>query len=116
MGSLASEAKQTKLRWSIREYQLVKEAELRRQSYGVATAQGGYGGPRGVWLECTGCNESQVIKGSNSDEWARIPNAQCAKVFRRHGWTGEGDDMKKAKCPKCSTGVGKGETNGKDHG
>lgn len=82
---------------------LIKNATLTRQSYGIAMAQVTYGGPRGIWLECTTCNESQVIVGSNSDEWAKVPTERCVEVFTRHGWTGEGPTLKKARCPRCST-------------
>jgi hypothetical protein len=81
---------------------LVAAATLTRQSYGIAMCQTRYGGPRGIWLECTSCNESQVIVGSNSDLWAQVPTEEAAHVFVRHGWTGEGLTLKRAKCPKCS--------------
>lgn len=80
----------------------VETATLTRQSYGIASAQVSFGRPSGIWLECTRCDESQVIVGSNSNEWAAIPTPQAALVFIRHGWTGEGDNLMKARCPKCS--------------
>lgn len=81
---------------------LIENAKLKRQNYGIAMAQTTFGGPTGIWLECTGCTESQVIVGSNSDEWMAVSDADCAKVFLRHGWSGEGVNLKKAKCPRCT--------------
>jgi hypothetical protein len=74
--------------------------ELVKQSYGIATAQCVYGGPRGVWLECTarGCTESDRIKGASVD----ISDADAATAFREGGWTGRGVRMLRARCPKCS--------------
>lgn len=73
---------------------------LVRQSYGIAMAQCTFGGPRGIWLECTAvdCLSSDKIKGAPSD----LSDADAAKVFRANGWTGEGVRMLKAKCPKCN--------------
>lgn len=82
---------------------LLEKATLTRQTYGIAMAQGSYGRPTGIWLECSCCNESQVIVGSRSDDtWRSIPTYEVAKVFIRHGWTGKGESLKGAKCPKCS--------------
>lgn len=86
---------------------LIANATLVRQSYGIATAQNGFGGARGIWLECTSCPDSQVIAGSNSDEWAAVPTPDAAQVFLRHGWAGNGDNLTQAKCPKCSVEAGK---------
>ena len=72
--------------------------QLVPQSYGIAMAQCTYGGPRGVWLECTSCNRSDRIKGASVD----ISDADAAKVFRDGGWTGTGAKMMRAKCPDCS--------------
>ena len=77
-------------------------ATLARQSYGIATAGAAFGGPRGIWLECTTCPESAVIVGSASEDWAAVPTEEAAEVFTRHGWTGEGPLLKRARCPKCS--------------
>lgn len=94
-------------------FQLVQNATLTRQSYGIQMAQVTFGGPTpGIWLECRGCGIGERIENSNTDLWMRIPDSEVSKVFRRNGWTGEGDAMKKAMCPACSTGVGKGETDG----
>lgn len=82
----------------------LETASLVRQSYGIACAQVRFGGARGIWLECTACPASDVIVGSNSEEWAAVPTAEAALVFIRHGWTGEGDTLLKAKCRKCSEG------------
>lgn len=70
------------------------------QTYGIAMSQCTYGGPRGVWLECTSpdCLASDKIKGASID----ITDADAAKVFRKGGWTGKGNRMLGAKCPKCS--------------
>lgn len=70
------------------------------QFYGLAMAQCVYGGPRGVWLECTSpdCRSSDKIKGASVD----ISDADAAKIFRKGGWTGKGNRMLQAKCPKCS--------------
>lgn len=77
-------------------------AQLAPQSYGLAMSQCTFGGPMpGIWLECTGCQRSERIVGSRSDPDA-ISDQQAAAVFRRHGWTGEGSRMLKAKCPDCS--------------
>jgi hypothetical protein len=73
-------------------------ATLTRQSYGVAVAQGTFGGPQGVWLECTGCDESQKIVGAKTS----ISDANAAKIFRANGWTGRGNRMTHARCPACS--------------
>lgn len=81
----------------------IDAATLTRQSYGIAMSQCRFGGPRGVWLECKGCDESSVIVGSKSDEWIALPDAIVAGVFRRHGWTGDGDRMLNARCPSCSS-------------
>lgn len=82
--------------------QSITNAKLTRQSYGIAMAQGAFGGPVGIWLECTRCDESQTIVGSRDEAWYRVPDSDVAKVFRRHGWTGIGDKMLRAKCPTCS--------------
>jgi len=79
----------------------LEKATLTRQSYGIAMAQCTFGGPQGIWLECTGCDESQTIVGSRSEAWASVPTSDVAKVFRRHGWTGIGETMRRAKCPAC---------------
>lgn len=83
----------------------LEAAKLTRQSYGIACAQATFGGPRGIWLECGNCKESQVIVGSrymDSDPYANITDAQASEIFRRHGWTGDGDRMLKTRCPSCS--------------
>jgi hypothetical protein len=72
--------------------------QLVPQSYGIAMAQVTYGGPRGVWLECTTCQRSERIKGASTS----ISDADAAKVFRAGGWTGRGKRMLKARCQKCS--------------
>lgn len=74
--------------------------QLVRQSYGIAMAQCTYGGPRGVWLECTapGCLASDKIKGAKTT----ISDFDAAKVFRAGGWTGRGNRMLRARCPNCS--------------
>lgn len=82
--------------------QTITGARLEKQSYGLAMSQCTFGGPQGVWLECTTCDESQRIVGSNDEAWLSVPDSEVAKVFRRHGWTGRGDGMLKAKCPACS--------------
>lgn len=79
---------------------MTDKPELVRQSYGIAMAQGVFGGPRGVWLECRSCDESQRIK--NSVAWIDKPDKEVAAVFRAHGWTGKGDRMLRAQCPRCS--------------
>jgi hypothetical protein len=73
--------------------------QLVPQLYGIAMAQCTYGGPRGVWLECTGCNRrSDKIKGASVD----ISDNDAADIFRKGGWTGRTNRMLKAKCPACS--------------
>lgn len=72
--------------------------ELVPQSYGIAMAQCVFGGPRGIWLECTGCDVSHRLKGASID----IPDYKAAEIFREHGWTGRGNKMFEAKCPKCN--------------
>jgi hypothetical protein len=71
--------------------------QLVPQSYGIAMAQCTYGGPRGVWLECTTCDRSDRIKGVSTS----ISDADAAKIFRAGGWTGRGSKMLKARCPTC---------------
>jgi hypothetical protein len=71
------------------------------QSYGLAMAQGTFGGPRGIWLECSTCPASDRLINIDMS----IPDKEAAKVYRAHGWTGVGDEMKKAHCPKCSKGA-----------
>jgi hypothetical protein len=78
-------------------------ATLARQSYGIATAGNAFGGPRGIWLECSRCPVSHVIVGSAVQPWPDISTADAATVFTRHGWTGEGEALTKARCPRCST-------------
>lgn len=63
----------------------ITTAKLTRQLYGIAMAQVTFGGPRGIWLECTRCDESQTIVGSRDETWLTLPDADVAKVFRRHG-------------------------------
>lgn len=75
---------------------------LAPQSYGIACAQTRFGGPRGVWLECHECPTSDRIVGSNSEAGMMMTDAEAAAVFRLHGWSGDGDRMLKARCPKCS--------------
>jgi hypothetical protein len=70
---------------------------LAPQSYGIAGAQTTYGGPRGVWLECRSCDRSDRIVGADTD----MPMAEAARIFRAHGWTGEGENMTSAACPGC---------------
>lgn len=86
----------------------LSDAKLTRQSYGIACAQTKFGGPRGIWLECRSCPESQVIVGSRAadDPFGSITDAEAATIFRRHGWTGEGDKMLKQQCPACSLSKG----------
>jgi hypothetical protein len=88
----------------------LQNAALTRQSYGIAMAQCTYGGPRGIWLECSvkGCNQSERIVGSTGEDWAGVTDAEAAMIFRRHGWTGDGDRMLKAKCPSCSLALENG--------
>lgn len=81
---------------------MIDTATLTRQTYGIAMAQGRFGGPVGIWLECKTCSNSDVIVGSNSDVWMAKSDADVASVFRRHGWTGAGDRMLGAKCPACN--------------
>ena len=71
------------------------------QSYGIAMAQCTFGGPRGVWLECTSprCMTSEKISGVDAID---LSDAECARIFRKGGWTGRGNRMMKAKCPKCN--------------
>lgn len=83
----------------------IDNAQLTKQCYGIATAGTKFGRASGIWLECKGCPESQVIIGSNSAAWMQVSDAEVAKVFRRHGWTGEGNKMVKALCPTCSEKV-----------
>ncbi|RVC71326.1 hypothetical protein EN759_00485 [Mesorhizobium sp. M00.F.Ca.ET.038.03.1.1] len=80
----------------------LSEAKLTRQSYGIACAQTTFGGPRGIWLECKSCEASDVIIGSGGEEWVSVSDADAASVFRRHGWTGDGDRMTNQRCPACS--------------
>lgn len=87
----------------------LQNAELTRQSYGLKMSQCVYGGPRGVWLECISCPESQTIIGSRAGRdtpnvYMDATDAQLAEVFRRHGWTGIGATMLRARCPMCADG------------
>jgi hypothetical protein len=84
--------------------ELIKYAKLDVQTYGLNMAQSRFGGPRGIWLECSTCNASHVIVGSKSGDslWAQVPDDRLAEVFINHGWTGEGNNLIDAKCPKCS--------------
>lgn len=82
------------------------QARLTRQSYGIACAGNNFGGPRGIWLECRGegCLASDLIVGSRfeGDPYTDITDTEAGEIFRRHGWTGEGERLLKARCPKCS--------------
>ena len=80
-------------------------ATLAPQTYGIACAQVRFGGPTGIWLECTGCDRNDRIVGSNSEEWAKASDANAIGIFLRHGWTGEGPKLLKAKCPTCSAAM-----------
>jgi len=80
----------------------MSNAALVPQSYGIAGAQNRFGGPYGVWLECRECPASQKIAGVDPDALRSATDAECADVFKRHGWTGNGDKMLAAKCPSCS--------------
>jgi hypothetical protein len=80
----------------------ISTADLVPQSYGIAMAQRRHGGPRGIWLECTKCEAADVIRGSQGADWASVTNAEAALVFRRHGWTGNGETMSNPRCPACS--------------
>lgn len=75
--------------------------QLVPQNYGIAMAQCIYGGPRGVWLECTSpdCLASDKIKGCGTLD---LSDTEAAAIFRKNGWTGKGNRMLRAKCPKCS--------------
>lgn len=83
---------------------LLETATLAPQSYGIACAQTTYGGPRGIWLECKTCSRNDVIVGSRyrDDPLGSITNEQAARIFRRHGWAGKGDNMLDQRCPDCS--------------
>ena len=81
---------------------MTPEAKLIKQTYGLAMAQGKFGGPKGVWLECTTCDISEKISGSGSGYWFDAPDSEVAAVFRRAGWTGKTNKMLRAKCPTCS--------------
>lgn len=84
---------------------LIANSRLTPQSYGIAMAQGNFGGPRGVWLECA-CGRNDVIVGSKDSDGPygeRLTNSEAAEIFRFHGWTGEGPQMLKQRCPTCST-------------
>jgi hypothetical protein len=83
---------------------LIDSAQLRHQTYGINCAQTVYGGPRGIWLECKACPASEVIAGSRyADEpMGSLSDAEAAAVFRKHGWTGDGDRMTGQRCPRCS--------------
>lgn len=81
---------------------LVAEANLTRQLYGLQMAQGKFGGPTGIWIECRACPESQRIVGSTEPEWIdQMPNAGVVTVYRRHGWTMDANG-KNARCPSCA--------------
>jgi len=45
---------------------------------------------------------STSIVGSNTAECVAAPAADLSGVFRRHGWTGDGDRMLRPRCPTCS--------------
>lgn len=77
----------------------LNQPRLVRQLYGIAMAQGTYGGPRGIWLECVtpGCLSSDRIAGVSID----ISDAEAAAIFRKGGWTGNGPRMLRARCPSC---------------
>lgn len=92
----------------------LETATLAPQTYGIACAQVRFGGPTGIWLECTGCDRSDRIVGSNGEEWAKASDADAAGVFLHHGWTGEGPKLLKAKCPTCSDAT-TSSTNGGDN-
>jgi hypothetical protein len=83
---------------------LIATATLKIQTYGMQRYNGGptVGRPSGIWLECTTCPRSEVIVGSARSEWEKVPTKFCAEVFKKHGWTGKGSKMTKAKCPECS--------------
>lgn len=72
---------------------------LKPQLYGIAMAQCAFGGPRGVWLECTVCPASDRIHGKRAFD---LSDAEASAEFRKAGWTGQGTRMLKARCPKCS--------------
>ena len=77
--------------------------QLEKQTYGVRmNCAAVWGTPSGVWLECTNCDESQRIVGSQKDPHS-IDNKEASKIFRSHGWTGKGHKMTNALCPKCSS-------------
>lgn len=69
----------------------LESATLAPQTYGIACAQVRFGGPTGI------------IVGSNSEEWAKVSDADAIGVFLRHGWAGEGAKLLKAKCPTCNS-------------
>lgn len=76
--------------------------KLSDQLYGIAMAQAVFGGPRGIWLECVSCPRSHRICGATEEHIDHATDAEVAAVFRHNGWTGQGDSMKRAKCPSCS--------------
>lgn len=80
-------------------------ARLVPQTYGIAGGQTVFGGPRGIWLECGGCSASHKIAESRYDDsrFGQLTDAQAAQVFQANGWTGDGDRMLQARCPKCSS-------------
>lgn len=69
------------------------------QSYGMQCAQVTFGGPRGVWLDCSGpCRGGGRVVGPDPHS---LTDAEAVAVLRAAGWTGEGDKMKGALCPGC---------------
>lgn len=85
---------------------MIDHSQLVAQNYGIQMAQVGYGGPRGIWLECRTCLRSDRIAGSSfcpeAELWNQFPAEYLQDVFRKHGWKGEGNAMMKARCPDCS--------------
>jgi hypothetical protein len=83
--------------------------KLTPQSYGLQMAQCTWGGPSGIWVECTKCNNSAKISDGSgialsNEECDSISDEKAIKLFKKNGWTGKGEDMLKPLCPTCSRG------------
>jgi hypothetical protein len=81
----------------------IKESKLVPQSYGIQMSESVFGGPRGIWLECTQCPCSERIEGTEDKAVAdKLTDENVAYIFRKHGWTGKTNKLFEAMCPRCS--------------
>lgn len=82
-----------------------KKYKLVPQTYGLAMAQGHFGGPTGIYVECITCNNaakivhddpSRAFSSLNNDEIDAMSDEEAESIFRSFGWS-----VLPTRCPTC---------------